>query len=53
MPKFTKGGKVQADEANVMLKAQTVAINRGISDLLGSGDVSAEEIETNIEDGGR
>ena len=48
---FTKGGKVQADEANVMLKAQTVAINRGISDLLGSGDVSAEEVETSMEGG--
>lgn len=42
---FTKGGKVTADEKNVMLKAQTVGINRGISDLLGAGEVSAEELE--------
>jgi hypothetical protein len=41
---FTKGGRVQADEADVMLKAQTVAINRGVSDLLGSGEVSGEEM---------
>ena len=41
---FTKGGKVTADETNVMLKAQTVGINRGISDLLGAGEVSAEEV---------
>lgn len=41
---FTKGGKVKADEADVMLKAQTVALNRGISDLLGSGEVSADEM---------
>ena len=41
---FTKGGKVEADEKNVMLKAQTVGINRGISDLLGAGEVSAEEM---------
>jgi hypothetical protein len=42
---FTKGGKVTADETNIMLKAQTVGINRGISDLLGAGEVSAEEME--------
>lgn len=41
---FTKGGRVAADEADVMLKAQTVAINRGVSDLLGSGEVSGEEM---------
>jgi len=41
---FTKGGRVTADEADVMLKAQTVAINRGVSDLLGSGEVSGEEM---------
>ena len=41
---FTKGGRSKADEADVMLKAQTVAINRGVSDLLGSGEVSAEEM---------
>lgn len=41
---FTKGGKRAADEADVMLKAQSVAINRGVSDLLGSGEVSADEL---------
>ena len=41
---FTKGGRVTAVEADVMLKAQTVAINRGVSDLLGSGEVSGEEM---------
>ena len=41
---FTKGGRVKADEADVMLKAMTVAINRGVSDLLGSGEVSGEEM---------
>ena len=41
---FTKGGRKIANEQNVMLKAQTVAINRGISDLLGSGEVSSEEM---------
>lgn len=41
---FTKGGRGAADEADVMLKAQTVAINRGVSDLLGSGEVSGEEM---------
>ena len=41
---FTKGGRCAADEADVMLKAQTVAINRGVSDLLGSGEVSGEEM---------
>ncbi len=42
---FTKGGRAEADEKNVMLKAQTVGINRGISDLLGAGEVSAEEMD--------
>ena len=41
---FTSGGKKRADEADIMLKAQTVAINRGVSDLLGSGEVSGEEM---------
>ena len=41
---FTSGGRKKADEADIMLKAQTVAINRGISDLLGSGEVSADEM---------
>ena len=35
---------MKADEADVMLKAMTVAINRGVSDLLGSGEVSGEEM---------
>jgi len=43
---FTKGGKVEAKEENVMLKAQTVAFNRAISDLLGGGEISAEEVES-------
>jgi hypothetical protein len=42
---FTKGGKVEAKEENVMLKAQTIGFNRAISDLLGGGEVSYEEIE--------
>ncbi len=42
---FTKGGKVEAKEENVLLKAQTVAFNRAISDLLGGGEISAEEVE--------
>ena len=41
---FSKGGTKIAAEEDVMLKAQTVAINRGISDLLGSGEVSGEEM---------
>lgn len=40
---FTKGGKQKADEVNIMLKAQTVAFNRAISDLIGGGETSAEE----------
>lgn len=42
---FTKGGKVEANEEDVMMKAETVAINRTISDMLGGGEVSAEEME--------
>ena len=42
---FTKGGRIEAKEENVILKAQTVAFNRAISDLLGGGEVSAEEVE--------
>lgn len=42
---FTKGGRKEADEENVMMKAQTVAVNRAISDILGSGEVSGEERE--------
>lgn len=40
---FTKGGRRDADEENVLMKAQTVAVNRAISDILGSGEVSGEE----------
>jgi hypothetical protein len=36
---------VDTDEANLIRMAQTVAINRAISDLLGSGELSAEEVE--------
>lgn len=42
---FTKGGKVEANEEDVMMKAETVAINRTISDMLGGGECSAEEVE--------
>ncbi|RLJ04130.1 MAG: hypothetical protein DRP18_05095 [Candidatus Aenigmatarchaeota archaeon] len=42
---FTKGGRKEADEADVLMKAETVAINRVISDILGSGEVSEEETE--------
>jgi len=40
---FTKGGRRVANEGNVLMKAITVAINRGISDILGCGEVSGEE----------
>lgn len=40
---FTKGGRRAANEGNVLMKAITVAINRGISDILGCGEVSGEE----------
>jgi len=42
---FTKGGKREANKGNVLMKAITVALNRGISDILGSGEVSGEETE--------
>jgi len=42
---FTKGGRRAANEGNVLMKAITVAINRGISDILGCGEVSEEETE--------
>ena len=42
---FTKGGRKEADEADVLMKAETVAINRVISDILGCGEVSEEETE--------
>jgi len=44
-PFFTKGGRKQADEEDVLMKAETVALNRAISDLLGSGECSAEEMD--------
>jgi len=45
-PFFSKkhGQRIVPDEADIMLKAQTVAFNRAISDLLGGGEVSAEEV---------
>ena len=42
---FTKGGRREANKGNVLMKAITVALNRGISDILGSGEVSGEETE--------
>lgn len=42
---FTKGGRQEAKEENIIMKAETVAINRAISDILGSGEVSGEETE--------
>ena len=42
---FTKGGRREANKGNVLMKAVTVALNRGISDILGSGEVSGEETE--------
>jgi len=46
-PFFSKkhGRRIEPAEKDIMLKAQTVAFNRAISDLLGSGEVSAEELE--------
>lgn len=42
---FTKAGRKEASEENVLMKAQTVAVNRAISDILGGGEVSGEETE--------
>ncbi len=42
---FTRGGKRRADEKDIKLKAQTVGANRAISDLIGGGQMSAEETE--------
>lgn len=36
---------IDTDESNLVKTAQTVAINRAISDLVGSGELSAEEVE--------
>ena len=44
-PFFTKGGRKEANEEDVIMKSETVAINRGIDDILGGGEVSAEELE--------
>jgi len=45
-PFFSKKGgvRIEPNEANIMMKAQTIAFNRAISDLLGSGEVSADEM---------
>ena len=42
---FTKGGRREAEEENIIMKSETVAVNRGIDDILGGGEVSAEEVE--------
>ena len=42
---FTKGNRIESAEENIIMKAETVAINRAISDILGSGDVSGEETD--------
>ncbi len=42
---FTRSGKRAADEKDIKLKAQTVGANRAISDLIGGGQMSAEEAE--------
>lgn len=44
-PFFTKGGKQIPEEKNIMLKAQTIGFNRAISDLIGGGAKTAEELE--------
>jgi len=41
-PLYTKGGKQPADEANIMLKAETVAYNRAILDLVGAPKMGRE-----------
>lgn len=43
-PFFTKGGKAIPEEKDIMLKSQTVAFNRAISDLIGGGAKTAEEL---------
>ena len=45
-PFFTKGGRKDADEEDVAMKAETVGISRVVSNILGSGEVSAEEISS-------
>ena len=41
---FTRGGKRTADEKDIKLKAQTVGENRAISNLIGGGQMTAEEV---------
>ncbi len=41
---FTRGGKRPADEKDIKLKAQTVGENRAISNLIGGGQMTAEEV---------
>jgi len=45
-PFFSKkhGVRIDPRESDIILKAQTVAYNRAISDLVGGGEVSAEEM---------
>lgn len=44
-PFLSKSGRKEANEEDVIMKSETVAINRGIDDILGGGEVSAEELE--------
>jgi len=39
-----KGQRIDPEEEDIILTAQTVAINRAVSDLVGGGEVSAEEM---------
>ena len=41
---FTRAGKRTADEKDIKLKAQTVGENRAISNLIGGGQMTAEEV---------
>lgn len=41
-----KGEFIDPNEANIILKAQTVAYNRAISDMVGGGELSAEEFQS-------
>lgn len=41
---FTRAGKRLADEKDIKLKAQTVGENRAISNLIGGGQMTAEEV---------
>ena len=40
-----KKTRINPAENNIMLTAQTIAINRAVSDLVGGGEVSAEEMQ--------